>query len=141
AGFERGDQLDQLLLDWLQTPRERTFELLRRDFCLVESLCVDQIAHRFGLREIDAAVKKGAHRELSRLGQARSGGDAELDYVTKHDRRTVRRDFDDVVGSVGVRLGEVGDHDFVDARLVWSVRPTRVDQFPENRSPWLQFML
>ncbi len=114
AGLEHSDQLDQPLFDWLQAPRQSAFELLGGDLRLVERLRVDQIADGFRLGEIDAAVEKGAHGELSGLGEARPGGDAQLYYVAEHDRRAVGGDFDDVVGSVGMWLGEVGDHDFVD---------------------------
>ena len=37
----------------------------------------------------------------------------------EHNRRTVGGDLDDVVGGVGMGLGEVSDDDFVDALLVW----------------------
>ncbi len=105
-------------------------------FGLVESLRIDQVADRFGLREVDAAVEKGAHSELAGLGEARPSGDAEFDDVAQHDWRAVGGDLNDVVGCVGVGLGEVGDDDFIDALLVRSdipfgklragfVRPTR----------------
>ena len=73
-----GDQLDQLLLDGLQALRQRAFELPRRDLRLVERLRVDEVAHRFGLREVDAAVEEGAHGELAGLGQARAAGERHL---------------------------------------------------------------
>jgi hypothetical protein len=58
-------------------------------------------------------------------------------------RRSVSRDFDDVVGSVGVRFREVGDNNFVNARAV------RIDgyliscwfyQLSEHCSSRFQFM-
>ncbi len=114
-GLEERNQVYQLLLDRMQAPRERAFELLCRHFRLIQSLRVDQIPYGFGLREIDAPVEKRAHGELSGLGQPRSGSDAEFDDVPEHHGRSMRRDFDDVVGGVGMRLGEVCDDDFVDA--------------------------
>ena len=90
------------------------------DLSLIERLRVDQIADGFGLGEIDAAVEEGAHGELSGFGETRPGGDAQLDNMPQHDRRSVRSNLNDVVGSVGMRLGEVSDHDFVDTMLVRS---------------------
>ena len=59
ARFEQGDQLDQFLLDWLQVASgERTLELLRGDLRLVKSLRLDQIANRFGLRQVDASIQE-----------------------------------------------------------------------------------
>src|SRR5580693_3963140 len=150
AGFKHGDQLDEFLLDRLQTTGESALELLGRDLSLVECLRVDEVADGFGLGEIDAAVEKGAHGELARLGGARSGGDAQLDDVPKHDRRAMGRDLDDVVGGVGTGPGEVGDDDFVDAsrasgfRLPISsicVDGNRFDEFTEDGSSWLQIMV
>ena len=46
-------------------------------------------------------------------------GEREFNDVAQNDRRSVRGDFDDVVSGVGMRLGEVGDDDFVDALVVW----------------------
>src|ERR1700722_10204819 len=116
AGFQQRDQFHQLLLDGLEPFGERAFELLCRDLRLVESLSVDQVADGFGLGEIDASIQKGPHGELARFSQASAGGDAHRDDVPQDYWRSVGGDFDDVVGSVGVRLREVGDDDFVDAR-------------------------
>ena len=122
AGFEHNDQLDQLLFDWLQTSGESALELLGGDLRLVERLGVDQVADGFGLGKIDAAVEESTHGELARFGETRSGGDEQLDNVPEDDRRAVGCDLDNVVGSVGMRLGEVSDHDFVDASRVSSFR-------------------
>ena len=72
AGFHGGDQLDQLLLGGLQALGKCAFQLPRRDLRLVERLRIDEVAHRLGLRQIDAAVEEGAHGELARLGQPRA---------------------------------------------------------------------
>ena len=67
--FEYGDQVDQLLFDRLQASGECAFELLGRNFRLVQRLRVDQIADGFGLSEINATVEKGAHGELAGFGE------------------------------------------------------------------------
>ena len=58
-------------------------------------------------------------------------------------------DFDDVICGVGMRFGEVGDHDFVDAvsrtSLSWDGAVfwagARLDQFAEYGAPSFKFML
>ena len=109
------NQFDQLLLDRLQSARKRTLELLRRDFRLIQRLRIDQVAHRLGLRQVDAPVEKGAHGELAGLGQASTRSHAQFDDVPQHNRRSMGGDFDHVVGRVGMWLGKEGDDDFVDA--------------------------
>src|ERR1019366_7141848 len=72
-------------------------------------------ADGFGLGQVEAAVEEGAHGKFSGLGQAGALGQGEFDYVAQDYGGAVGGDFDDVVGGVGVGLGEVGDYDFVDA--------------------------
>jgi len=54
-------------------------------------------------------------------------------------RRAVGRDFDDVIGGIGMRLGEVSDDHFVDAPLVsvWS-RATRPRVFFYGVNLWIR---
>jgi hypothetical protein len=89
--------------------------LLRRDPGLKQSLCFNQVAHRFRLGKVDPPIQKGAHCELARLGQARAARESELDDVPQNDRGAVRRDLDDVIRGVGMWFGKVGDDDFVNA--------------------------
>ncbi len=76
---------------------------------------VDEVADGFGLGEIEAAVEEGAHSEFAGFGETRAAGECEFDDVTEYDGRAVGRDFNDVVGGVGMGLLEIGDDDFVDA--------------------------
>ena len=115
AGFEQGDELYQLLLDWLYAVGQCAFKLLRRNFGLEQGLRINQIADGFGLGEIDAAVQEGAHGEFAGLSQARSGCQRQLDDASQNYWRAVGGDFDDVVSGIGMRFGEVGHNDFVDA--------------------------
>ena len=115
AGFHHRDQVDELLLDRLEPLRQRAFELPGRDLRLIERLRIDQVADGLGLGEIDAAVEEGAHGELAGLGEARSASQRHLHHVPQDDGRAVTGDLDYVVGGVRVRLGEIGDDDFVDA--------------------------
>ena len=56
SGLEQSDEFHQLLFDRLQSPREAALQLLGGHFCLVESLRLDEVADRFGLGQIDAAI-------------------------------------------------------------------------------------
>ena len=72
ARFEQGDQFQQLLLQRRDAARNRAAGLLRGDARLVERGGIDQVAHGFGLRQVDAAVQEGAQGEFAGLGQARA---------------------------------------------------------------------
>ena len=104
----------------LDATRQRAFQLLRCNLRLIQRLRIDQIANRFRLGQVDAAVQKSAHRELAGFGGARSCCDAQFHDVAQDDRRSVGRDFNDIVGRVGMGLGEVSHDNFVDAlSAVW----------------------
>ena len=51
---------------------------------------MDQVGHRFGLREIDAAVEKGAFGKLSGFGQARPALQNRLEDLLEKRGVTVR---------------------------------------------------
>ena len=104
AGFEQRDQLEQLLLERRDPPRNGALHLLRGDARLVERGGVDQVADSFGLRQIDAAVQIAAQRELAGLGGPSPGAArARSTQYRKHDRRAMAGDLDDVFGGVGSR--------------------------------------
>src|SRR5438309_1585024 len=86
SGFEQGNQLNQLLLDWLQAARECAFKLLSGNFGLIKGLRLDQIADSLGLREIDAAIQECSHGEFTGLREACSTAEGKFDDVTEHHR-------------------------------------------------------
>ncbi len=114
AGFEQRDQFQQLLLERRDAARDGAVHLLRGDARLIERGGFDQVAHGFGLRQIDAAVEESAQGELAGLGQARAGLERALHGVAQHDRRAVAGDLDHVFGGVRARRGEERDHHLVD---------------------------
>jgi len=68
AGFQKRDQLYQLLFDWLKSVRESAAKLLRSHLRLIQGLRIDEITHCLRLRQVDAAVEESAHSELTGLG-------------------------------------------------------------------------
>ena len=103
------------------------------DLRLIERLRLDQVGHRFGLCQIDAAVEKGTHGELAGFGQPRPLRHRHLDDVLQDYRRTVAGDFDNVVGGVRLWLGKEGDDDLVDA-----LAGSRLNQFTEMSASGLE---
>ena len=128
-GFEQRDQLQQLLLHWLQPPRNGSFRLLRGNPCLIQRSCINQIADRFGLRQIDAAIEVSAQGELARFGQPRAGLTQALQSIPQHHGRSMARDFDHIFGGVGARRGEISDYDLIDGAAV-CVRQRRQGRGP-----------
>ena len=90
----------------LKAMGERAFELLGGDLGLIQRLRVDEVADGFGLSQIDASIEKSAHGEFAGLGEAGAAGERKFDDVAQNDGRAVGGDFYDVVGRVGVGLGE-----------------------------------
>jgi len=68
ARLQQRNQLNQFLLNWLKALGKSSVKLLRRNFRLIQSLRVDKVADRFGLREVNASMEKGSHGELARFG-------------------------------------------------------------------------
>src|SRR5262249_7083471 len=100
AGLEQRDQLEQRLFERRDTARDRALDLLSGDARLVECRSFDEIANRFGPRQIDAAVEERAHRDPARSRQPRSGLDRALQAVPQYDRRAVAGDLNHILGGV-----------------------------------------
>ena len=64
---------------------------------LSQCLGFDQVAHRFGLGEIELAGEEGALREFSRLGEARAEVESAAQKEVEYDGRSVGRDFNEIV--------------------------------------------
>ncbi len=101
AGFEQGDQFEQLLLQRGDAAGDGARGLLRGDAGLIERGGVDQVAHGFGLRQIDAAVQISAEGELAGFGEAGAGVERAVDGMAQNDGGAVAGDFDHVFGGVG----------------------------------------
>ena len=109
--LETHGQVEQPAIHARDFSRERSFQLIVGGASLERRHRVDEIAHRFGLHQIDPAVQKRAQRELARFGQARSLGHRRLDDRAQEDGTAVGADLDDVLAGVRVRAGkERQDH-------------------------------
>ena len=97
---------------------EEELEILSEHIPIAKGMYLAQRAaqsDRFGLRKVDSPVQKGAHGELAGLRESRATSHCEFHNVPKNHGRPVGGDFDNVVGGVGIRFGEVGDDNFIDA--------------------------
>ena len=72
SGFKQSDQRNQPFFDGLNAARERAMQLLCCHSRLVERLRFDQVMHRFGLGQIDAATQEGTLSKLTWRGKSRS---------------------------------------------------------------------
>ena len=115
AGFEQRDELDERLFYGRDTMAERATHLARGLAHLGESLRVDEVTHRFSLREVEAAGKECTLRKFAGLGEARTQLERAAQQQLQHHWRTVRGNFHEVFRSVGVRRGKECHQSFVDA--------------------------
>ena len=72
AGFEQCDKVNQRPLHRPHAPAERTAHLAGCLTSLGERLRLDQVAHGFGLSQVQPAGQEGALSELARLSQPRT---------------------------------------------------------------------
>ena len=119
AGFEGGDEVDELLLDGGDLAGEGAAELLGGDAGLVEGGGGDEVVDGFGLGEVEAAGEEGALGEFAGFGEAGASGDALAEEVVEEDGGAVGGDLDEVFAGVGVGGGEVGDDGFVECFCLW----------------------
>ena len=70
--LEPRNQIEQRRVQLGDPPRERAFELVEGEACLLGRHRVDEIGHGLGLHQIHAAVEKCAQRELSGFREARA---------------------------------------------------------------------
>ena len=136
AGFEQRDQFQQLLLDRTDAPRNRAFHLLRRDASLVQRGGFNQIADRFGLRQIDSSVEICPQRELARLGQPGAGRASPLESRIEEPRAIRGRRFRPDLRRCrsAARRRYVSDHLIDDVAFV-------IDQLGQRGSPGLPLMI
>ena len=121
AGFEQRDQFNERLLDGRNAMAERATHLAGGLARLRERLRVDEVAHRFGLREIEPAGQKRPLRELSGLGQPRAELERAAQQQFEHHRRPVRGNLYQIFRGVGVWRGKESHQRLVDWR-----RPRRL---------------
>ena len=80
--LETSRQIEQLRVDARNRLGQRPLELVHRGPRLERGDGVDQIGHRFRLREVDPPGEIGAQGELARLGEPRAGRHRQFDDAT-----------------------------------------------------------
>ena len=98
---------------------------------LIQRGGVDQVAHGFGLRQVDASVQEGAKCEFTRFGEARARVQSTLNRMPQNHGRTVAGNLDQVFRGIGFGAGEVGSDDLIDPMAIGvvelsEVRPPRL---------------
>ena len=126
ASFEQRDELHERLLCRSHAPAKRTTHLARGLARLRKRLRIDEVANRFGLRQVEPPGKKRALGKLSRLGQTRAELQRPAQQELQHHRRPVRGNLHKIFGCVGIRRGKESHQRFVDSgRASASVRVER----------------
>jgi hypothetical protein len=114
AGFEEGDEFEELRLDGGDETRDGALSLLCGDAGLVEGCRFDEIAYGLGAGQVDATVQVSAQGELTGFGEACTGFHGAVEAMAKDYGGTVAGDFDYVFGCVRFGRGEEGDDGLVD---------------------------
>jgi len=113
AGFEKGDEFDEGLLERSNAAAECTAHLAGGLTGLGECLGFDEVANGLGLGEVELAGEEGALGEFAGVGEASAEGKGATKEKVEDDRRAVGGDFNEVVAGVGVGGGVEGDDGFI----------------------------
>ena len=93
---------------------------------------VDHVGDRFGLREVELVVEKGAARELAGLREPRAELERAAQQHREDERAAVALELEHVLAGVGMRRGEVERDAVVDRRAV-RVEKDRARRAPRGR--------
>ena len=104
--LETHAQVEERRVNFADTGRQRSLELVERGTRLQRGDCVDEVANRLGLHQIHPAVQVRAQRELAWLRQPRASAHRRFDDPAQQDRAAMGADLDDILAGVGVRRGE-----------------------------------
>ena len=115
AGFEQSDQFDKGLLDGRDAAAEGATHLACGLARLGEGLCVDEIAHRLSLREIELAGEECALSEFAGVRQPRAKRKCAPQQQVEYHGRSMRGNLYKFIAGIGIGRGEKGDHRLVDA--------------------------
>ena len=85
----------------------------------------NQIGDRFGLRQVDAAVIKRAHRELAGLGEPGPVGKSQRQDLAGDEHAAMAVDFDDILARVRFGRAEDGNERLVDRLVLVVHKPIR----------------
>ena len=131
ARFKQRDQFYKGLLGGRSASAERAAHLTGGLPRLRESLRIDEVANRFGLRQIETARQKSALGKFAGLSQPRAQLHCPPKQELQHHRRTVRRNLHQIFRRVRIRRGEESHESFVNAR---PIRVRRVEHVGQARA-------
>jgi len=105
AGFQVGEQFDQLLAQSAQWVAQSAGQLLQGRLKPARIGCVDHPQYGLGLGKIDPASQKRAQRKLAGLSQARPMGTKSVEHRLEHGRRAEGMDLGHRLSGVAASLG------------------------------------
>ncbi len=106
ARFEQCDQFQELVFERSDPARDGATHLLRGNARLIERSRVDQIPHRFRLRQINAPVQECAQREFAGFGQPRATFERARYRMPQNHRGAMAGDLDQIFGCIRARPGK-----------------------------------
>ena len=91
-GFEARHQVEQPLLDRTNPRGECPLQLIKRRASLQRCDCLDEIAYRLRLNQIELAIEKSALGEFATAGRPRAGVEAGFPDPGRHQHAAVTTD-------------------------------------------------
>ncbi len=117
-GFHQHAQVDHLFDQFVDGFRERAGQRVRGRARRRFGRGLDQVGHRFRLRQVELVVEEGAPREFARFGQPQAdfgaGFEAARQQHLQHHRAAVAVQFQHVFAGIGMRRLEIQRQPLVD---------------------------
>ena len=111
--FDVGQGLDHFIAQLVDALGEFAGELLVGGAQGQFRARMDQVGHRFGLGQVDAAVQKGAPGEFARFGQARAAFEHGVQHQFCRQDAAMAGDFHHVLARERARRAHDGDQHLV----------------------------
>lgn len=81
-------------------------------------ICIDDFDNRFRLNQIEFVIEHGAPGELTRLGEAATGGTQLFENHVGREAATVTKDFNHIFTGVRIGGGITNEGDLIEARTI-----------------------
>ncbi len=112
--LDQGAHLEETTADGIDPAIQRPGQLLLGEIDAFSGLGGENVDHRLGLGQIDAAIEEGPLGEFAGGGENGAAGENEFEDTLENQEAAVAMDLDDIFAGIGVGRGHKDGEDFID---------------------------